>query len=217
MNKNDEEVSVETEAEAPVRGSPEWQSYVMSLLLPSELVENNPTAAGLRRVCHEVLGNITSSRVEVIQYPDEKCNRAVVSYVISCTTPRLEEIFVEAVAECNDKNLGEPYSNHMVATAETRAEGRALKKLLLLNFSTAEELIGAKTVIEPASEVQLRSIKKQAGNLGINFDKFLAVFAGISESQFLGGRVLSRENAISLQSKLNDFKNDEKSIPGEIK
>lgn len=229
MSKTENEVVVAPKR--PTRGVPEWQDYVVSLLTKNEFQDGNPTAAGLRRVAELVMGRVVNSYPQVIQFPNEQCNRAVVQYFVECCTTFLvtdqdthEQTIVEktmkvsALAESNTGNLNEPYSNHMVATAETRAEGRAFKKLLLLNFSTAEELLGNsnKAPAETASDVKIRAIKKLSSGLGLNFSKFLAKFAGIDENQFGAGKILSKEKADSLLSTLNDFTNDGTAIPAEI-
>lgn len=221
MSKNVDE----KEKVVPAIGSVEWQDFVVSELTNKELSDGSPTAAGLRRVCELHYGNIIDSNTEVIQFPNKEINRAVVRYTVRCipyqdkTNASYSPISVAACAESNESNLDSKFFAHMVATAETRAEGRALKKLMCLNFSTAEELIGSSNADNPemASEVKCRAIKKMCDNLELNIGKFLAKYAEISATQLENRKTLSKAKAESLLSILNDFSNDKTKIPGDVK
>jgi hypothetical protein len=46
----------------PSYGSQEWHDYIMSKFETKELIDGNPTCAGLRRVAEDVLGSIVISR-----------------------------------------------------------------------------------------------------------------------------------------------------------
>ena len=52
----------EEEMTMPVYGSQEWNDYVMDKFDRKDLIDGNPTCAGLRRVAEDVLGDIVSSR-----------------------------------------------------------------------------------------------------------------------------------------------------------
>ena len=58
-DKVEEEEAVET---TPVYGSQEWHDYIMEKFEKRELIDGNPTCAGLRRVAEDVLGSIVVSR-----------------------------------------------------------------------------------------------------------------------------------------------------------
>lgn len=137
-----EEVSVEPKKERHPTDS-DWTEYVLSLLSPDELSpEGRPTCDGLRRVAEICLGDIVRSEVNVVQGP---CSTNGMTAVVEFTLEYLcrhNSILVSftASADVNDKNCDPRFAVFATATAETRAEGRALRKALRLRrVLTAEE------------------------------------------------------------------------------
>jgi hypothetical protein len=125
-------------------GDPEWTAYVLSLLVPSEKVETNrgvyPRAAGLRRVANKLLGLISIS-THVAEAPSPMNNgRATVVCDVSYRDDDEGVISASGAADCFKKNSTHPFYYHPTSTAETRAEGRALKRLLCLDVFTIEEM-----------------------------------------------------------------------------
>jgi hypothetical protein len=157
----DEADGVEAEAEddlphedIPLRNSPEWSDYVISLLVKGEYVDQidkkthkekrYPTVAGLRRVSEMLLGEIVESRptdTTVIAVPGPIGYIASVTYVVVFRTGNGLLTYGDA-ADVNQFNCSEPYAFHATATAATRAEARALRKALKLRCIAAEELDG---------------------------------------------------------------------------
>ena len=198
----------------PRIGSPDWQIYVMAHLEQNELVDisgvSYPKTAGLRRVAQVLLGEIVESGPIMVDAPkrNDCADRATVIYEIkiawkqtnvqwldlSDVAPDQRDIrcFREA-ADVWKGNTKDTYAVHPVATASTRAEGRALKKALQLNVLVAEEMDNdkdaAKFVDAPQGEKstdgdfdeeslssgsQKSSIKKLCMRNGIDMTKFLA-------------------------------------------
>ena len=121
---------------------PSWSDYVLSKFESDEMVDGNPTVDGLRRVTELVMGGITASTTEVIQVPTkENKGRATAIHTVSVIMPDGISRTVSGSGDAWYKNTDMPYSKFPVAMAETRAEGRALRRLLQLRkVVSAEEL-----------------------------------------------------------------------------
>ena len=102
--------------------------------------------------------------------------------------------------------------------AETRAEGRALARVLNINVCSAEE-ISAGGVTRPTykgdttDESQEMAIESLTSRLKIDMDKFIAQQAGIPASQLSS---LSSEKAANLIELLVSYKDGKKKIPADI-
>jgi len=128
---------------APTSGDPEWTDYVLGLLTKDEKDQNgNPKTDGLRRVATKLYGDFDIFS-DVIQCPDvENAYRATVS--VRLYFHSTNGITVCGSADVYSGNTEHEYAKHAVATAETRAEGRALRRALkLVKVLAAEELNNA--------------------------------------------------------------------------
>jgi hypothetical protein len=134
MDEEDFEFVEEPQAEKEnvlVMSDAEWSNYVLSLLTDDEKFDGAPTTDGLRRVAIELLG-IFSYDIQI----------HAVTESFAAITMRLEwpERTVVGSAECSTGNSDGAWAVYPLATAETRAEGRALKRALgLKRVLTAEE------------------------------------------------------------------------------
>jgi hypothetical protein len=151
FEEDDDEPSTLTIGEAlPEYGSKAWQSYIMGLLEPNEQIDGYPRCFGLRRIAQKLLGPIISSRVNVLSVIPTADSRAVtISYEVTfdwqLNTPMVVGAMVPpdyrvfgGVADCIE-NPDSVFGRHPAASAETKAESRALKKALCLNVLSAEE------------------------------------------------------------------------------
>jgi hypothetical protein len=156
---NNENVVLST---MPTYGSAEWNDYVMEQFTDEEVVVDNgkrcPKCAGLRRVTRLVLGDIISSAP--IQFaPSLDVNgpgRATVVYEVQVKF--YSDNIVRRVADIADVwhgNTDDIFAAHPAATASTRAEARALRKLLCLNNISAEELTMKDTVAAVRNSVKV--------------------------------------------------------------
>ena len=137
MGENDENANL-----PPLITDYAWHDYVMSAFEKDELVDGNPTVDGMRRVCELLIGDIIEINSKVVQIPtQENERRATVesTIIIDCLSGK-----TKAYSGCADVYYGNAdgiYSKHPVALAETRAEGRALKRALRLRkVISAEEI-----------------------------------------------------------------------------
>ncbi len=138
--------------------SPEWTDHVIKQLTEDELINGNPTTDGLRRVTEKLLGPITRSESHVVQSPTpQNDNHAVVEHTIEIyVVDNLEEglaphsrVFTDA-ADVFANNTPEEFAKHSVATACTKAEGRALRKALKLRrVYSFEEMQDSNNDAEP--------------------------------------------------------------------
>lgn len=199
---------------------PNWQEYFVSLLRDDEKRDGYPTCAGIRRVCEDVYGKIGTCDSELLSFVN---GIAVVKVTIVCNEymPADDdgiihlgrEIVQSAIADCSEANTPAPFCNHPTSTAETKAEGRALRKLLCLNFYTAEEMTTA-TPQELAKDIQVRMIKSSLEERKIDVNKFMAKYAGLTEKH-LNTKIMSRSIADKLLNQINEFNNGEE-VPAEI-
>jgi len=128
----------------------EWTDYVLALLSDDEKISGNPTTDGLRRIFEVALNcTVVQSISSVVQTPDinnEKRATVVhtVGYYLNDTgvdTAGLNIKTVSGAADVYWGNCDKIFRNHPVAVAETRAEGRALRRALKLRKVVAAEEI----------------------------------------------------------------------------
>lgn len=154
----------------------EWNDYILAKFNKDELADGKyPTLDGLRRVTELVFGPITRRSIKFLNPPakadgisticvhiEVEVKNAVyndlfplangINYSVIPNSRILEE---EGVADCCKENTDKPYCFYLSATAESRAEARALRKLLRLhNTVAAEELASPKTIEQAEKNIQ---------------------------------------------------------------
>lgn len=229
INKNALPVEI-----VPNINSPEWQDFIMSKFLPEEMDNGNPKVAGLRRLAQSYLGEIVfSAPVQVFPSTTiDGCGRATVIYQVkilwklgipeyfSANNCDLVEKVFGGVGEGWEGNIkGEIFQRHPVTIAETRAEGRALRKALnLRNVLAAEELGSSelspeaeiKVVTEYneqdlASSAQQSFIKTMCNRLKVDVDK---VCPNLSK--------ITKQDALALNKKLTEYQQNVDLIPKDL-
>jgi len=121
----------------------EWTDYVLGLLSDDEKIAGNPTTDGLRRILEIALDcTVIEATSSVVQSPSmENERRATVVHSIKYVLNNNVVKTVSGAADVYWGNCDKIYRNHPVAVAETRAEGRALRRgLKLRKVVAAEEL-----------------------------------------------------------------------------
>ncbi len=126
--------------EVPTIGSKEWTPYVMALFDDSELENGMPRVDALRRVAYFLNNGPFSVVTDVVQVPRVEDNdRATVVVHLD-----FGGVKISGAADVYVGNTDRQFAKHPIATAETRAEGRALRKALgLTKILSAEELHNA--------------------------------------------------------------------------
>lgn len=221
----------------PKYGSKEWNDYVMSHFEDGELIDGNPTCAGLRRVAEELLGDIVMSGPCQV-YPSTDNNgpgRATVVFEVVFDNWRggPETRVYKEVADVWHGNTDDLFCAHPVATASTRAEGRALRKALKIRCLAAEELTRKKdieAVVKATVKVdapvvsgvinerdkitaaQTNFLDNKCKQLDINVLKLV-------ESNGLSTNVstIGKKAASDLLTLLNEYQNGSKECPSDIK
>jgi len=133
----------------PPFGSTAWTEWVKRQFEDDELEEGNPTCDGCRRLVEKLIGPILSTRIEASEAPADR-NRGVATVVVEVVVEPNKEyhplcgqtVVVSDIANCGKYNTPEPFHLHQSATAATRAEGRALRKILRLKRMVVAEEIG---------------------------------------------------------------------------
>lgn len=223
-----EDHSVETENKVVSPNDLEWTDHVLGLLSDDEKIHGNPTTDGLRRVFEIALDcRIIASTSTVVQSPspDNEKRATVVHSVVYCLNhidpdrPDLNTVSVDGAADVYWGNCDKVYRNHPVAVAETRAEGRALRRgLKLRKVVAAEEL--AKDIedhpdedsVSKITNNQINFIDVLAKRLNINVGKLLESHAMESKNIY----ILSHTDAISIIRLLSQYQQDVSKIPDEI-
>tara|TARA_B100001123_G_C15317614_1_gene1026709 strand:+ start:196 stop:969 length:774 start_codon:yes stop_codon:yes gene_type:complete len=215
---------------SPHPTSPEWNGYVMSLFSESELIDGNPLVHGLRRVAELVIGQIIYSGPTQV-FPaarDDHHGRATVVFTVEFDNgTRFSE-----VADCWEGNTDDMFCAYAVATASTRAEGRALRKALKIRTVAAEELTKKNTaqIVKSASQAASR----ESSDGGFNEDSRMSdaqynfidvkcrqlnvdgenLFKQIFKVD--SNRKVSKKVASDIIDQLNEYQRDKSTIPKEI-
>lgn len=137
----------------PNSTEPGWTEYVLSHLTDDERFNDNPTVDGLRRLVEKFLGRIIGSQSKVNQCPSpENGNRAVVLHSIMIEVKDNTHVF-DGVADVYSGNTDPKYAIFPTSLAETRAEGRALRRALKLKKVVAAEELSQGTPENHEEEV----------------------------------------------------------------
>lgn len=215
--------------EKPSINSLEWNDYVLGLLTDDEKISGNPTTDGLRRIFEIALDCvITSTDTTVVQSPDlSNEKRATVVHSISYALKNIDKKdadtkfrSVSGAADVYWGNCDKIYRNHPVAVAETRAEGRALRRgLRLRKVVAAEELA---TNVE--DDITADSVGKITSNQ-ISFIDVIAKRLNVNVVKLIDSMSLSidniknltHDNAVSIIRELSKLQQSVDSIPDSIK
>jgi len=221
------------EEDRPSMFDDEWIGYVMAHFKSNELIDGNPICAGLRRVAELLLGDIVESGPEQI-YPATDSNgpgRATVVFkvVFNWMNEGTLRVFKE-VADVWHGNTDDLFCAHPVATASTRAEGRALRKALKLRCLAAEEL-AKKDIVNIVQESvkqaptsgdyeagkgisgqQIQFIDNRCNQLDID----VLGFINIGENTYGNIGDVTKDSAKKMIKVLNTYQNGS-SIPDKIK
>ena len=211
---------------APDYNSTEWSDYVMTKFDKSELIDGNPICAGLRRVAELMLGTIIESGPEQV-FPStdpSKPGRATVLYKVVFDWMNTGYIKTyKEVADVWHGNTDDLFCAHPVATASTRAEGRALRKALKIRALAAEEL-AKKDIVgivqattadwnpeDTISNQQVTFINNKCKQLDIDVRKFV----NMGSTHYESINDVTRNTAQKMLRQLNDYQ-QKGSIPEQI-
>ena len=204
----------------PTPNDVDWTDYVLSLLSDDEKIAGNPTTDGLRRIFEIALNcAVVESTSNVVQTPDinnEKRATVVhtIGYIILNSSdgnsdPMLLNMrTVSGAADVYWGNCDKIFRNHPVAVAETRAEGRALRRALKLRKVVAAEELAKDIEDHPDHDTVTKITNNQ-----LNFMDVLAKRMNISINKLLNNLAIpsdniyniSHENAVNIIKHLTEY------------
>jgi len=234
IGSDQEQEKVVVESDTPRYGSKEWNDYILSKFEPSELIDGNPTCAGLRRVAEDVLGDIIVSRPTQVFASDDANGpgRSTVVFEIIIDWMNSGQLRTYAdVADVWHGNTDDLFCAHPTATASTRAEGRALRKALKIRCVAAEELARKKDVEsivrqsiqskptmgewreeDQISAAQINFIDAKCKQLNVN----VMAFINQGEKTYNAITDVTKKTGSKMLAVLNEYQNNSKQIPESI-
>jgi hypothetical protein len=221
--KPPKELKSELTVERPKMTAPEWNDYVIDQLRPDEKdPKGNPNIDGLRRLVEDLLGDIVHSA------PGEHFEGATQGNGMRATVSHYLKIrwggdkddvrVFGAVADVYSGNTDEEYARYPSATADTRAEARALRKALRLRKVVASEELTSLPVTESGIgqfivNSQIRGINKMCKDLDIDVIKFL----NSGTHQYKHHTHIKFTTGQQILEQLNKYLQKMNTIPGDIK
>jgi len=215
-----EDPDYETEGQEVVftDADPEWSEYVLDQMHDSELKDGNPTVDGLRRVTERIYGEIVGSVSDIYSYDVE---RGICTVKHTLQIQKYSSDSIVTVNGCVDvklQNIPYPFNQHLVATADTRAEGKAIRRALKLRVITAEEMNNAAeddimAAEEDITDQQILAINQMCKRLDIDLIK-------LSENNcpnIKSIRAVSNLQGRMLLSSLSEYQRSADSIPEDVK
>jgi len=212
-----------TEIKIPNINDPEWSDYVIGLLSDDEKIKGNPTTDGLRRIFEIALDCvIIASSSDVVQSPDpnnEKRATVVHSLTYVLNDKGLDQDIktrhVNGAADVYWGNCDKIYRNHPVAVAETRAEGRALRRGLRL-----KKVVAAEELAENIEDDVMGDNVSRITNNQINFMDVLSQRLNINMIEMIkvlgynkNIKELMHDDAVSIIRELSKYQQNVDDIP----
>jgi hypothetical protein len=218
------EPTSDSEKSSPSISSVEWTDHVLSLLMDDEKIAGNPTTDGLRRIFEEALGcELIETVSNVVQCPEPSNEkRATVVHTLRYILNNDKNSIIRVASGAADVywgNCDKVYRNHPVAVAETRAEGRSLRRALRLR-----KVVAAEEIAKEIEDVDGLTVSKITNNQ-INFIDVLAKRLDVDVQKLLKQmnidtsniHSISHEDAVIIVQKLSEYQQDITKIADEIK
>lgn len=183
----------------------EWTDYVLSLLSDDEKIAGNPTTDGLRRIFEIALDCVVMyANTQIVQTPspdNEKRATAIhsITYLLKNKDSDTFDLnighrTVDGAADVYWGNCDKMFRNHPVAVAETRAEGRALRRALRLRKVVAAEEL-SKDIEDHPDE---NSVSKISNNQ-INFMDVISQRLNIDMIKLFENKNIKVDNIYDIQ------------------
>ena len=194
----------------------EWSEYLLDHLSDNELINGAPTVDGLRRVCEKCFGEIVESNSQIVETPSSHNNqRCTIKHTLGIEKYRGGRIIkVDGCVDVLYHKTPYPFKDHLIATADTRAEGMALRRALKIRVVTAEELQNedeneALASDELINDQQVMAINQLCKRLDISVQ---ALVSGEYNKTNKINQIRNLEARL-LISKLSEFQRAPKDIP----
>lgn len=203
----------------PREYDPEWSEYLLDHLSDNELINGAPTVDGLRRICEMCFGEILESKSAIIETPAPDNNRCTICHSLTIRKYRSDSIVkIDGCVDVLYHKTPYPFKDHLVATADTRAEGKALRRALKIRVITAEELQNEDEEVtltsdEEINDQQVLAINQLCKRLDISV-------ADLVKAQYDNAKVINEVNNLEarlLISKLSGFQRDSDAVSDNLK
>lgn len=194
----------------------EWTDYILSHLEENEKVKGYPTTAGLRRICEIFLGKLIKSTTKIQQTPDDKFYSCTAIHKMVFQQDEQKYTYTGA-ANTGQYNTQGVFLNYIVEVAETKAEGRCLRRALKLQTLVAEEIAGTDIKEqEKITESQKNLISVLSGGppRGINV-KINAIIKDRFRKDDINE--LTKNQGLILIKTLSSYQNNPNDIPEEYR
>tara|TARA_Y100001963_G_scaffold154031_1_gene241972 strand:- start:555 stop:1184 length:630 start_codon:yes stop_codon:yes gene_type:complete len=194
------------------------KNYMSLLSADDKYKESNreyPYLRGLKKLAHVYRGGLKSVVSKVIKVPSLAIagNTKEIPDCIAAVTVGLtfnDGTYFEGSADASYKAHKAPFNKHLVATAESKAEARAIRRAFNIN-EVAKEEMGTQNQDEdvqpdingPISDVQIEGIKKIAKRKKLGQKDVLAL---ISKEEIEDISSLTRAQGIAALRAVNRYK-----------
>lgn len=205
----------------------EWTDYVLSELSEDEKIKGNPTTDGLRRVFEKVMNGIVIQNDSTVVQSPEPSNEKRATVVYSLTwydnNPDLPESCkiktVNGSADVYWGNCDKVYRNHPVAVAETRAEGRALRRAMRLRKVVAAEEISENIEDDIHSDNVTKITNNQINFIDVIAKRLDINVISLCDKLGIKGNVrdVLHQDALSIIRELSSYQQKVDDIPDNIK
>jgi hypothetical protein len=223
IKENSTNTEEQTNNIIPKNSDLEWTDYVLSMLSDDEKIKGNPTTDGLRRIFEKALDcEVVGAETEVVQVPEPNNEKRAtvihtISYIIKDGIVGVKKI--SGAADVYWGNCDKIYRNHPVAVAETRAEGRALRRALKLRkVVAAEEIVDSiedhpdQNSVNKITNNQINFIDVIGQRLNINITKLLETNSLDTKNIYS----ISHQEAVTIIRNLSKFQQDMSLISDDI-
>ena len=205
----------DNDQERPREYDPEWSEYLLDQLSDHELINGAPTVDGLRRITEKCFGEIVQSCTDIVETPTSQNNqRCTIRHTLNIIKYSSDHaITVDGCVDVLYHKTPYPFKDHLVATADTRAEGKALRRALKIRVVTAEELqnedaddaLSSDALVNDQQILALNQLCKRLDVSVVSFVSEEYKVKQINELRNLEGRLLI--------SKLSEFQRTPQDIP----
>ena len=218
-DEKEENIQLEDKPRRPHEYDPGWSEYILDNMSDNELIQGAPTVDGLRRATEKCFGEILQSKSEIVEVPTRQNNKCTIKHSLTIRKYSTDSIIeVDGCVDVLYDRIPYPFNTHLVATADTRAEGKALRRALKIRVVTAEELQNQDEDEVMASEEgmndqQILALNQMCKRLDISVTNFV-------KAQYNKVKVIndvSNMEARVLIAQLSGFQRKPKSIDKKIK
>lgn len=199
-----------------------WTDWILDKLRDSEKdAEGNPRVNGLRRLVEDYIGDIVGSVPRIVEGASvDNGMRATAEHhvTINWNFNSDDRRTFGAAADCYSGNTEDNFARHAAATADTRAESRALRKALkLVSVITAEEFtqipVTESGLDSMITDSQIKAINKLCKDLDIDVISFI----NSKSNAYAHFTHIPFKNALGMLEQINVYLRNPTKIPDNIK